>query len=470
MIESIKNRLWDMLKEKKVSLAMFYDRDGKILWHRGREIIGKNINDGEGFCKSYVLDSLQSGAGINKENVTVMSTTENLSESAHRLLVRSIVIQPIAQEYFLYIDSGTKEYFTEVERESLRILGELLGDTIQQIIRNEKDTGGITGNSEKIEKIRELALKYSMEEDPVLILGETGVGKSHVAELIHRFSGRPGKFIVINTPSVSEQLFESVMFGHKKGAFTDAKFDKKGAVTEAEGGTLFIDEISEIPAALQAKLLRFIETKKFQVLGESLERNADVRILAATNRELQSAIEKGEFREDLYYRLQVLELRIPPLRERKDDITGLAKEMMIYLNGKELGEGFWEAMLDHAWPGNVRELITVMKRAGIELDAPINGDHIREIIDHSSYKKVLHNNKNKIETILSDLKKGRSFWTVVRKPFMERDLCRDEVKGILRQILYRSGGTFRDILPDLNIKSEDYKKFLNFINDNKLKP
>jgi transcriptional regulator with PAS, ATPase and Fis domain len=470
MIEIIKTKLWNILKNKKVSLAMLYDRDGNILWHRGRDISGKSINGGEGFCKSYILESLKSGEGLDKENVIVTSSARVLSESASRLLVKSIVIQPINKNLFLYIDSGTKDSFSETEYGIFKTLGELLEDTIKFIEESETDTGGITGKSEEIKKIRELTLKYSLEEDPVLLLGDTGVGKSHIAELLHNYSGRRGKFIVVNTPTVQENLFESVMFGHIKGAFTDAKYNKKGAVAEAERGTLFIDEVSEIPVFLQAKLLRFIETKKYQVLGESIERESDVRIVAATNMNIQQAIDKKEFREDLYYRLQVLEIRIPPLRERKEDLKELVLEMRKHLQGKEPGERFWEAIYNHNWPGNVREVITVLKRAGIEFESPITGKDIEQIISQSSYKKDFGEKVTNSDRVLKDFQAGKSFWDVVKKPFLGRDLNRREVKEILNQVLLKSTGMYKDVLDDLNIEKKDYKKFLNFINDHKLKP
>lgn len=470
MIESIKTKLWDILRKKEVSLAMIYDRRGGILWHKGRKIVGKDVHAGEGFCKSYIQESLESGTGLDRKNGVIISSVDGLSESAQRLLVKSVVIQPINQDIFLYIDSGTKDSFSNAEHESFKILGELLAETIKQIEKSESAAGGISGKSEAIKKIRELVLKYALEEDPILILGETGVGKSHIAELIHQYSGRPGKFVVVNTPAVQQNLFESVMFGHKKGAFTDAKFDKKGAVAEAEGGTLFIDEISEIPVGLQAKLLRFIETRKYQVLGESLEREAAVRVVAATNKDLQTTIEKREFREDLYYRLQVLEIRIPPLRERKEDIKELVLEKQNFLAGKPIGEGFWEAVYNHDWPGNVRELITVLKRTGIETEGSITGRAVEQTIDQSSYKKTFKKRSDKADGIIRDLKDGKSFWEVVRKPFINRDLNREEVKKILRHFLNISSGRYKDILAELNIDKGDYKKFLNFINDNDLKP
>ncbi|UCH96288.1 MAG: sigma-54-dependent Fis family transcriptional regulator, partial [Candidatus Aminicenantes bacterium] len=243
-------------------------------------------------------------------------------------------------------------------------------DMIDRVKKDDADVGGITGKSEKMKQIRQLVLNYSKENEPVLLLGETGVGKNHTAELIHRHSGREGRFVVASAPNLQEGLFECTLFGHKKGAFTDAKSDRQGLVEEARAGTLFIDEISGVPVSIQARLLRFIESKKYRVLGESFEREANVRIIAASNKDLVKAIENKEFREDLYYRLNVLEIMIPPLRDRKEDIQDFVRHKQTYLKGKEIGPGFMEALYNHEWPGNIRELITVLKRAGICCKSP----------------------------------------------------------------------------------------------------
>lgn len=201
-----------------------------------------------------------------------------------------------------------------------------------------------------------------------------GFSKTYIAELIHNRSARKGKFKIIHTPSIPESLFESEVFGHKKGAFTNAAYDKKGLVEEAAGGTLLIDETTEVSVALQAKLLRFIETGKYTRLGESFERKVDVRIIAATNKDLQKAIEDKEFREDLYYRLNVFEIELPPLRERKQDLKALVLEKIKYLNGKKIGDELW-----------------------------------------------------------NDFKAGKNFWEVVKKPFLSRDLKRSEVKELINR-------------------------------------
>lgn len=468
MIENIKTKLWDLLKEKEVSLVMLYNKDGEILWHKGRTIIGKTIDEGEGFSKSFIKRTLKNRYSIEQENVIISSTVSGLPESARALKVKCLMIQPVSNTFYLYIDSGVKESFSQTDRELFKFMGQLLEEMIEQIKENQSPFGGITGASEEIENIRELVLKYSLEEEPILLLGETGIGKSHIAELIHKYSGRKGKFHTINTPGISEGLFESEIFGHKKGAFTDAGSDKKGFVDEAKGGTLFFDEISEVPVSFQAKLLRFIETKQYVVLGESTERKADVRIVAATNKDLHQAMERKEFREDLYFRLQVLEIEIPPLRKRREDIKPLVMEMQGLLKGKETGEGFWEALTDYDWPGNTRELITALTRAGILLDSPITGTGIREIITQTRCKRAVDQRMDRIEQIWDDIRAGKSFWDMVKKPFLDRDLNREEVKEIIRRGLTQANGTYKNLLQLFNIKESEYKRFMKFLNGNRL--
>jgi transcriptional regulator with PAS, ATPase and Fis domain len=286
-------------------------------------------------------------------------------------------------------------------------------ETIIHKKESEDYINEISGESEEINKVKELIVKYSIEEDPILILGETGVGKSHAAELIHKYSSMSGKFVIADTTIINENLFESEMFGHKKGAFTGAIVDKKGLVDEAKGGTLFIDEIAEVPFSFQAKLLRIIDTKKYRILGETTERKADMRIITATNKVLLKEIEKKEFREDLYYRLNVFQIEIPPLRKRKSDIRALVMERRKYLKGKKIGEEFWKVVCNYDWPGNCRELFTVLKRAGILLNSPIRGADIKSIIDESKNGILVRKNdgiESETDLILFTIIQYRREW------------------------------------------------------------
>lgn len=477
MVEIIKNQLWDLLKEKKVSLVMIYDEAGKILWHRGRHVVGKTIEEGEGFPKSYINQTIghegnsthsQDESFLRQENIVFNVSSGDLSRSAEKLHLKSLVILPIDKRFFLYIDSGTRESFSRTDYEVFKIIGRLLSENIRHISKREADIRGITGSSAAISGVKDLVLKFSLEEDPVLLLGDTGVGKTHIAELIHLYSGRKGRFVVADTTTINENLFESEVFGHKKGSFTGAESDKPGLIDEAEGGTLFFDEIAEVPVSFQAKLLRFIDKKKYRALGETIEKEADVRIVAATNKDLQKAIEDKEFRDDLYFRLSVLEIKIPPLKDRLEDIKDVLNEQWKLLKGKEPGEGFWRVMLDYDWPGNFRELFTVIKRTGILCESPVTGEQIRKIIGGAMAEDNSIKSLNRIDVILAGLKKGKSFWEMVKTPYLNRDLNRSEVRTIISRVLLEAGGKYVDTLPYFNLEPSEYKRFMKFLNKNKL--
>jgi two-component system, NtrC family, response regulator AlgB len=205
---------------------------------------------------------------------------------------------------------------------------------------------------------------------PILLRGETGTGKSVLAHSIHSMSPRSLRpFIAVNCPTLSEELLASELFGHARGAFTGAVRDQAGRVEAAEGGTLFLDEIGEVSIALQAKLLRFLQDKTFERLGETFVRQADVRIVAATNRDLEADVKEGRFREDLFFRLNVIEVRVPALRERIEDIPFLARSFLAFFarsTGRPVPDLTHEAqtaLVAYPWPGNVRELRNAIERA-----------------------------------------------------------------------------------------------------------
>ncbi|WP_259758284.1 sigma-54-dependent response regulator transcription factor AlgB [Pseudomonas sp. GCEP-101] len=230
----------------------------------------------------------------------------------------------------------------------------------------------LESHSPAMAAVLETARQVAATDANILILGESGSGKGELARAIHGWSKRAKKSCVtINCPSLSAELMESELFGHSRGAFTGATENTLGRISQADGGTLFLDEIGDFPLTLQPKLLRFIQDKEYERIGDPVTRNADVRILAATNRDLASMVAQGTFREDLLYRLNVIVLNLPPLRERAEDIIGLAERFLARFV-KDYGRparGFTDearALLRrYNWPGNVRELRNVIERASI---------------------------------------------------------------------------------------------------------
>ncbi|MEK6738488.1 MAG: sigma-54 dependent transcriptional regulator, partial [Planctomycetota bacterium] len=228
----------------------------------------------------------------------------------------------------------------------------------------------IIGNSRAMLKVLDMVSRVAFSSATVLITGESGTGKELVARAIH-FSGnrKDGKFVAINCATLSENLLESELFGHVKGAFTGAVKDKKGLFEDADGGALFMDEIGDIPKSVQAKMLRVLQEGEFMSLGDTVTKKVDVRIIAATNQDLLQRVQDKDFREDLYYRLNVINITVPPLRERKEDIPLLVKHFIGKYNKKEnkqikgVSPEIEKEFYHYNWPGNVRELENVIERA-----------------------------------------------------------------------------------------------------------
>ena len=233
------------------------------------------------------------------------------------------------------------------------------------------------GTSPLMEGLFKAMGRVAASDATVLVLGESGTGKELVARAIHRFSNRAsGPFVAVNASAIPSELLESVLFGHEKGAFTGATETRKGKFELAAGGTLFLDEIGDMPANLQAKILRVLENREFERVGGQRSFSSDVRIISATHRELWEAVKEGDFREDLYYRLNVVSLRIPPLRERREDIPVLAGHFLRVFaeEGSEprtLSDGAMSVLMKHVWPGNVRELLNTLKRASVLASDPV---------------------------------------------------------------------------------------------------
>jgi two-component system, NtrC family, response regulator AtoC len=263
------------------------------------------------------------------------------------------------------------------EKKQLKEKNILLEEHIQRIETHDR----FIGESEGIREVKKFISLVSGSNVPVLVLGETGTGKELVARAIHELSNRSGNpFVAINASSLQENILESELFGYKKGAFTGAQTDKVGLFQIADRGTFFVDEVADMGTAIQAKLLRVLETGAFRKLGDTKEITVDVRFIFATNKTIEQEIEAGRFRKDLFYRLNTFIITVPPLRERKDDIPVLAEYFMEkHARGgikKVISKPTMELLRGYPWPGNVRELTNVLERAIL-----ISGDRTEILSD-----------------------------------------------------------------------------------------
>ncbi len=292
--------------------------------------------------------------------ITAYGTVESAVE-AMKIGAFDFITKPFRQEQILLTINRAMQV-QALKRENRQLKNE---------INRQKDADFIIGKSPAMESVYKYLLQVAPSLAPVVITGETGTGKELVARLIHKHSKRKGAFVAINCSAFPETLIESELFGYVKGAFSGAIKDKKGLVEEADKGTLFLDEVGDLSMLMQTKLLRFLQEGEFRPVGSTKAKRADVRIIAATNKDLEELIKQGKFREDLYYRLNVIKIYLPPLRKRKEDIPLLAHYFLkkyAELNNKTI-KGFSERamseLLSRSWPGNVRELENVIERAVI---------------------------------------------------------------------------------------------------------
>lgn len=293
--------------------------------------------------------------------------------------------------------------------------------------------------NEKFKQLLSLCKKYAKTDANILIVGETGTGKEVIARYIHGLSDRRDKpFLVVECTSIPSEIFESELFGHEKGAFTGATTKKEGLVEMARGGTIFLDEVGDIPYHLQSKLLRFIETKSFRRVGGLREITTDVRIISATNKNLKELIDKGLFRDDLFYRLSTIMVEVPPLRERKEDIPILANFFCSRWR-KKIGEKAIKHLIEYNWKGNIRELKNTIERACILAD--------EEYIDN--YLFINPESKKSCGELFEELPNLRTLEAKYIAMLVERFGDLDKVSKILgcsKRTLYRKLKHLKEVL------------------------
>lgn len=321
------------------------------------------LSDGELLCREVAIH-----LGIQKSQ---FKPIEQIAEQSRAQVKSSDAIQNKID----LIEAGMSRYrrFQDMGsfREAVRLISGNRdpGDTEMRIIEEYRSFGKreLRGTSNALHKITAIARTVGKEGNcGVLITGETGTGKETVANLIHGWSPRATEpFIAFNCADLSPQLLESRLFGHEKGAFTGASETRHGAFETADGGTLFLDEVGELPLMAQAGLLRVLQEGRFFRLGGQKEIRSDVRIISATNRKLPEMVSAGTFREDLYYRLNVIQIHVPPLRDRLEDITPIANSYLLGKNRKPLSEAQSAVLCQYHWPGNIRELQNFLDRAMI---------------------------------------------------------------------------------------------------------
>ncbi len=311
------------------------------------------------------LQFLKKVKELNDQIIVVMMTAFGSIESAVEALkfgAYDYVTKPFDEERLIHIIRKALEH-DRLARKNL---------ALEKRIRDKEETAAFVGRSDPIKTLAETVRHVAKTEATVLIRGETGTGKDLTAKMLHALSPRAKQpFVAVNCPAIPENILESELFGYKKGAFTGAAHDKEGLFEAADGGTIFLDEIGDISPILQAKLLRVLQEKEFKPLGDTRTRKVDVRIIASTNRNLEEKITKGEFRDDLYYRLNVVSISTPSLREIPEDIPLIANHFLslycaeLGVPLKKFSEEAYKILVSKRWSGNVRELQNEIKRAVI---------------------------------------------------------------------------------------------------------
>jgi two-component system response regulator HydG len=318
----------------------------------------------------------------------------------------------------------------------------------------------------------------------VLITGENGVGKEVVARRIHERSARSGPLATINCAGLAESLLESELFGHMRGSFTGAHRDRRGSLDLAQGGTVFLDEVGEMSLRMQALLLRYVESGEIQRVGaDYVSTSSNVRVIAATNRNLEERVAARQFREDLYFRLNVIRLEIPPLRQRPEDIAPLFVHFLQTLSGAHgiappvLEDQALDALISYSWPGNVRELSNVAERLVLRNRSRVIS--LGDLAAVMATSGVLRTPAPASETSRwpnaealygQMVKAGESFWRVVHSPFTSHDLTRDDLRALVARGLAQTGGDYRCLAALFNVPPHQHRRFRSFLTRHQCRP
>jgi transcriptional regulator with GAF, ATPase, and Fis domain len=305
------------------------------------------------------------------------------------------------------------------------------------------------GKSEVMMQLAQRVRAAARVAGSVLVTGETGSGKELVARAVHQHSDRSSRrFVAVDCGAVPEELIESELFGFKRGAFTTAVADKIGLFEEANGGTLFLDEIANTSRRFQAKLLRALQERQIRRLGDTISRPVDIRVIAATNRDLRALVRRGDFREDLFYRLSVFAINVPPLRDRIDDVPLLVEAI---LNGrKQISSDALARLQLYDFPGNVRELENIVESAIYTTPAEtIEECHI----------VLTANAAGGIDDVIH----VENFWESVARPYANRQITRTCVENVVRRGLQQVNGSYTQLIRLFNLPDSDYKRFMDFL-------
>jgi DNA-binding NtrC family response regulator len=331
----------------------------------------------------------------------------------------------------------------------------------------------LTGSSPAVQLLRQDIEAAARCDAKVLITGETGTGKEVVARLVHSLSARNRRaFVPLNCAGIPESLLESSLFGHVRGSFTDAVRDRVGLLESGHHGTAFLDEIGEMSTRMQGLLLRFLETGEIQRIGsDKLDARVDVRIIAATHRDLHERTRTNEFRLDLFYRLNVVHLRTPPLRDRRSDVPELLDRFLSDYAAKYripkavITPQAMTALTNHDWPGNVRELRNVAERIAVtRFPGAVRPEELPLDLTAPPRTVVAVAAPRKSDELFERLTVGReSFWPVVYDPFTVHDLTREDVRAVVRRGLTETRGNYRLLVRLFNMDERDYKRFLSFL-------